>query len=83
VLSGIYDFTGGRARYATLMAQWLTLADGDLVMCHPAQGMEAGDEIGAARVWEFEFLASDAFDELLVQQQVRLARGAGHYTAAR
>ncbi len=83
VLSGIYDFTGGRARYATLMAQWLALADSDLVMCHPAQGVEAGDEIGAARAWEFEFLASEAFGELLAQQQVRLARGADLYTAAR
>jgi predicted glycoside hydrolase/deacetylase ChbG (UPF0249 family) len=83
VLSGIYDFKGGSTRYAALMAQWLSLADGDLVMCHPAQGVEAGDEIGAARAWEFEFLASQAFGDLLSQQQVQLARGAGHYTAAR
>jgi predicted glycoside hydrolase/deacetylase ChbG (UPF0249 family) len=83
VLSGIYDFTGGAERYAALMAQWLALADGDLIMCHPAQGRVPGDEIGAARAWEYEFLASQAFGDLLAQQQVQLARGAGHYTAAR
>jgi predicted glycoside hydrolase/deacetylase ChbG (UPF0249 family) len=83
VLSGIYDFTGGATRYAALMQQWLALADGDLIMCHPAQGVQGGDAIGAARAWEFEFLAGQAFGDMLAQQQVRLARGAGHYTAAR
>ena len=51
-------------------------------MCHPASGMAAGDEIGAARQWEFDYFASDAFVEALEHQQVQLVRGAALYTAA-
>lgn len=76
-LRGAYDFTGGRAHYARCMQAWLKQAavDGGLIMCHPAAGQDADDPIGAARAWEFEYLASDAFDQALHQAQVRLHLG--------
>lgn len=69
-LFGIYDFTGGEARYARLIARWLTDAPaGCIIMCHPAQGAvtagDGGDGIAAARQWEFDYLASDAFAQAL------------------
>ena len=80
-LSGIYDFTGGGTRYAQLMNDWLALAtEGDIVMCHPAIRCEPGDGIGAARQWEFDYLASPEFAEALRRMQVQLVRGAGLYT---
>ncbi len=75
-LSGVYDFTGGAGRYARLMAQWLRDApEGTIVMCHPAVRAEAGDEIGAARAWEYAWLASDAFAEALARAGVVVSRG--------
>ena len=76
-LFGIYDFTGGEAGYARLMAQWLADAPaGIIIMCHPAQGaVDAGDvddEITRARQWEFDYLASEAFKQALAAAQVRL-----------
>ena len=76
-LSGIYDFTGGAQRYAQRMDQWLQGApEGCIVMCHPATKAEAGDEIGAARAWEYAYLASDAFPQALTHAGVLLSRGA-------
>jgi len=76
-LSGIYDFQGGAARYAALMAHWLQGApEGSIVMCHPALRAEADDEIGAARAWEYAYLASPAFAQALERAQVVLSRGA-------
>lgn len=76
-LSGIYDFSGGAQRYAQRMDQWLQRApEGCIVMCHPATRAEAGDEIGAARAWEYAYLASDAFPQALERAGVALCRGA-------
>ena len=76
-LSGIYDFSGGAARYAQQMVQWLqSTPEGGIIMCHPAAQAEAGDEIGPARVWEYAYLASDAFSAALTQANVRLCQGA-------
>ena len=76
-LSGVYDFAGGAARYAGLMERWLAGApEGGIVMCHPAQRAEAGDEIGAARGWEFAYLAGDAFPAALARAGALLSRGA-------
>ncbi len=83
-LSGIYNFTGGEAAYAQHMARWLrTSPAGTLIMCHPADQAEPGDEIGAARVWEFDFLRGDGFPRALAVAGVQLARGAALYTASR
>ena len=76
-LSGVYDFTGGAQRYAGLMDHWLREApDGAIIMCHPAQRAEVGDEIGDARAWEYACLAGDAFAESLARAGVALSRGA-------
>ena len=76
-LSGIYDFTGGAQRYATLMARWLhDTPAGGIIMCHPAVRAEALDAIGAARTWEHDYLASDAFSQALGRAGVALSRGA-------
>lgn len=75
-LSGIYDFSGGAGRYARRMEHWLRDApEGGIIMCHPAARAEAGDEIGAARAWEQDYLAGDAFALALRRAAVRLARG--------
>ena len=75
-LSGIYGFSGGAAHYAELMEAWLTQArEGCIVMCHPATRAEAGDEIGAARAWEYAYLASDAFVQALARAGVQVSRG--------
>lgn len=76
-LFGIYNFTGGEANYAKLMAQWLAHAPaGIIIMCHPAQGaLTAGDVddgIAAARQWEFDYLTGDAFAHALAAAQVSL-----------
>lgn len=75
-LSGIYDFTGGRQRYAGLMERWLHDAPaGAIIMCHPAAQAAPGDALGAARLWEYDYLASDAFPQALARAAVTLARG--------
>ena len=79
-LSGIYDFRGGGARYAALMNQWLALAaPGDIVMCHPALSAQAGDAIGQARRWEYDYLCSPEFADALLRHQVQLVRGAAWF----
>ena len=76
-LSGIYDFSGGTPRYATLMARWLVQAPaGAIIMCHPAQAAEPGDVIGVARAQEFAYLGSADFAAALQQAGVTLVRGA-------
>jgi len=80
-LSGIYDFTGSQARYATLMSRWLVQAPpGSIIMCHPAQTAEPGDEIGLARAQEFAYLASNEFPAAVRQSAVRLLRGTDLFT---
>lgn len=75
-LSGIYDFEGSVVSYAQCMARWLSLSPpGCIIMCHPAQGIDTEDAIGAARQREFEHLASPAFAQALALARVRVARG--------
>lgn len=75
-LFGIYNFEGGTQRYATLMTRWLVRAPvGAILMCHPAQVAEPGDEIGIARAQEFAYLASSDFAQALQQARVAVVRG--------
>jgi predicted glycoside hydrolase/deacetylase ChbG (UPF0249 family) len=76
-LRGAYEFPGGQEAYARCMRGWLAQArqDGGVIMCHPAQGVETDDAIGAARAWEFAYLSSDAFAHDLSAAGVSLARG--------
>ncbi len=73
-LRGAYDFAGGRAAYARHMQAWLGAAatDGGVIMCHPAQGVDPVDPIGAARAWEYAYLASDDFVRDLQHARVTL-----------
>ena len=45
-------------------------------MCHPALSAQAGDAIGPARRWEYDYLSSPEFAAALAQHQVQLVRGA-------
>ena len=73
-LLGVYDFSGGEARYRALLSGWLRDGHtGDVLMCHPAQSAEADDVIGAAREAEYRVLGSDAMGDLLREHQVALA----------
>lgn len=75
-LFGIYNFEGGPQRYAVLMTRWLARAPaGAILMCHPAQAAEPGDEIGIARAQEFAYLASREFADALQQAGVTVQRG--------
>ncbi len=59
--SGVYDFNP-KTNYRNLFRHWLRLAKNNtLIMCHPANGINEGDPIGAARVQEFEYLSSEEF----------------------
>lgn len=79
-LSGIYGFDAGAGVYAQHMVRWLAeIPDQALLMCHPSVELEAGDEISAARVCEFEFLKSTAFAESLRSAGVRVVRGSEIY----
>lgn len=72
-LLGVYDFAGDTARYAALMQGWLRVAPaGAIIMCHPAQALVAEDPISAARLREFDYLASAAFADALVQADAQL-----------
>lgn len=83
VLSGIYGFDAGAGAYAHHMARWLAeIPDHAVLMCHPSAKLEAGDEISAARVREFEFLKSAAFAESLRSAGVRVVRGSEIYLPA-
>ena len=76
-LRGVYDFSGGREAYGQRMRAWLAQArrDGGMIMCHPAQGRDESDDIGLARAWEYEYLASEAFAHDLNEAGVQLDRG--------
>ena len=76
-LTGVYDFSTKGGVYAQHMAQWLhALPERALMMCHPATHLEEDDEIGVARVWEFDYLSSGDFTGQLEEAGVRLVRGA-------
>lgn len=75
-LFGIYNLQENQSRFAGLMAHWMACAPAEaILMCHPAQVAEPGDEIGPARVQEFAYLASDAFGHALQRAGVAVVRG--------
>jgi predicted glycoside hydrolase/deacetylase ChbG (UPF0249 family) len=75
-LFGIYNFEGDAPRYAALMTHWLAHAPARaILMCHPAQAAEPGDEIGAARAREFAYLSSPEFARALAAAKVQVVRG--------
>lgn len=73
--AGVYDFTRPHPPFLEMMQRWLSCsAAGTLIMTHPATAVIPGDPIGAARVAEYEGLASEAFVDLLNQHGLRLVR---------
>jgi predicted glycoside hydrolase/deacetylase ChbG (UPF0249 family) len=75
-LLGIYDFSGDEARYSDLMDGWLRAAlPQSIIMCHPAQGLQGRDAIGAERVREFAYLGGAAFPAALQRAGVHVVRG--------
>jgi predicted glycoside hydrolase/deacetylase ChbG (UPF0249 family) len=75
-LFGIYNFQGGPGRYSALMTRWLARAPaGAILMCHPAQAVEPGDEIGVARAHEFAYLSGADYLAALALAKARVARG--------
>jgi predicted glycoside hydrolase/deacetylase ChbG (UPF0249 family) len=75
-LSGIDDFRGDLAAYSQQMAMWLqSTPERALIMCHPANAVDADDEIAQARLREWRYLMSPDFSQALVQAQVQLVRG--------
>jgi len=81
--SGVYDFSPA-ASLPRLWRDWLSTGEGaqPLVMCHVARDdgtlgdtrRRGGDSIRAARIREYEWLRSAAFDQLLTDLQRRPAR---------
>jgi predicted glycoside hydrolase/deacetylase ChbG (UPF0249 family) len=76
VLLGVYDFAGDQNRYSGLMEGWLKAApERCIIMCHPARESEPQDALGAARLWEFNYLSGAQFPAALERAAVRVVRG--------
>jgi predicted glycoside hydrolase/deacetylase ChbG (UPF0249 family) len=80
-LTGVYNFGDSPLSYAQRMSDWLqTSPEGTLLMCHPAQGIEAHDSIGPARLREYRHLAGAEFQAQLQTHGIELVRGSDLYT---
>ena len=83
-LVGMYGFDGDTAGYAARLEGWLRDAPaGAVLMCHPAARAEPGDEIGAARLREFQCWRGDAASAALARASAVPARGPGPRPADR
>jgi predicted glycoside hydrolase/deacetylase ChbG (UPF0249 family) len=72
-LLGVYDFRADARAYLALARRWLQAAGPcDLWMCHPATTAADGDPIAAARLAEYQVLASPEFGALLQQARVQV-----------
>jgi hypothetical protein len=81
-LTGVYDFSDRPISYAQRMSDWLhSSPEGTLLMCHPAQSVEASDSIGQARLREYKYLSGAEFQTQLENHGVRLVRGSKLYPA--
>lgn len=74
-LLGIYDFSASAEQYRQLLLSWFAAAgDRDLLMCHPASALLAGDPIGRQRLREFSVLGDDRFPAWLERQGLSICR---------
>jgi predicted glycoside hydrolase/deacetylase ChbG (UPF0249 family) len=74
-LLGVYAFDSEPAIYLRSMRHWLAVvADGDLLMCHPASAPCDFAPHGVARCREYELLAGTRFATMLAEAGVRIAR---------
>jgi len=81
-LTGVYDFSDQPVSYAQRMSDWLhSSPESTLLMCHPAQSVEASDSIGQARLREYQHLSGAEFQTQLASHGVRLVRGTKLYPA--
>lgn len=81
-LTGVYDFGDQPLTYAQRMSDWLRSSpDGTLLMCHPAQSIEANDSIGEARLREYAYLGGAEFQTQIRTHGIQLVRGSNVYTA--
>jgi predicted glycoside hydrolase/deacetylase ChbG (UPF0249 family) len=79
-LSGVYDFSDRPLSYGQRMSGWLrTSPEGSILMCHPADGVEAHDDIGRARLNEYHYLAGAEFQKQLKARGIQLVRGSRLY----
>lgn len=68
---GVYDFQGGEQAYLNWMARWLgQCQDGDVLMCHPAQGLDRTEALAEQRGAEFRVLGGPALATLLSSQSI-------------
>lgn len=68
---GVYDFQGGAQAYQNWMNLWLVQCqDGDVLMCHPARGLDRSEALAAQREAEFEVLGGQALTDLLARQSI-------------
>ena len=76
--AGLYSLSG-TADFPAMMAGWLRhSAPGTVVMCHPSLCAEHDpDGIGQARLQEFQYLRSSAFDDTCTRLGITLARFGG------
>ena len=77
-LLGVYGFEGGEAAYLRLLDKWIRLAEqDDLIMCHPARGVTAGDSLGMQRCAEFAALSGATLPMLLGRHRACIGQGMG------
>jgi predicted glycoside hydrolase/deacetylase ChbG (UPF0249 family) len=70
---GVYDFQGGARAYQRWLAFWLSQCrDGDVLMCHPARGLDRSEALAAQREAEFGVLGGDAMAALLALHRVAI-----------
>ncbi len=70
---GVYDFQGGESAYLAWMRRWLAMCrDGDVLMCHPASGIDPQDALSAQRQAEFKVLGGDAMADLLAHYRISI-----------
>jgi hypothetical protein len=75
-LCGIDDFSPEAHVYGTKMPRWLAHAPpGSVLMCHPADGLDAHDPIAVARTHEFAFLGGPEFAGMLRSHGLRPSTG--------
>jgi chitin disaccharide deacetylase len=81
-LTGVYDFQGDTASYRQRLQGWLgQLPPGTVLMCHPADGINAQAPFPDARIREQAVLSHTALNALLQEQRVRIVRGSQLFTS--
>ncbi|MGB6009422.1 ChbG/HpnK family deacetylase [Castellaniella sp.] len=71
---GVYDFKGGIPAYEAWMSCWLSRArDGDVLMCHPAWGVDPQDALTSQRQAEYAVLAGASMARWLADHHLTIA----------